>query len=72
MLIISRKVGEGIVIDEQITVTIIAVRGDRVKLAIAAPPTVPVDRAEVRQRVAAAAEDQVPASQATREQKTAL
>ncbi len=72
MLIISRKVGEGIVIDEQITVTIIEVRGDRVKLAIAAPPTVLIDRAEVRQRVAAGAEDQVPASQATREQKTAL
>ncbi len=38
MLIISRRQGEGIVIDEQITITIIDVRGDRVKLALAAPP----------------------------------
>ena len=66
MLIISRKHGESIVIDEQITVTIIEIRGDRVKLAIAAPPTVLIDRAEVRLRQPAAAEDQVPASQAAR------
>ncbi len=64
MLIISRKVGESIVVDEQITVTIIDVRSDRVKLAIAAPATVPVDRAEVQQRRPAAAQDQVLAAQA--------
>ncbi len=64
MLIISRKVGEAIVIDEQITVTIIEIRGDRVKLTIAAPATVPVDRAEIRQRRQPAAEDHVLASQA--------
>lgn len=63
MLIISRKVGEGMVIDEQITVTIIEVRGDRVKLAIAAPATVPIDRAEVRQRQPANTEDHVLTSQ---------
>ena len=71
MLIISRKVGERIVIDEQITVTIIEVRGDRVKLAIAAPATVSVDRAEIRQRRPAAAEAQVLANQAAKGQ-TAL
>ncbi len=64
MLIISRKVGEGMVIDEQITLTIVEVRGDRVKLAIAAPPTVPIDRAEVWQRRQPTAADQVLVSQA--------
>ncbi len=63
MLVLARKVGESIMIDEQITVTIIEVRGDRVKLAIAAPPTVPIDRAEVRQRQPTAAEDHAPAIQ---------
>ncbi len=63
MLIISRKVGQGIVIDDQTTITIIEVRGDRVKLAIAAPPTVLVGRTEGQQRRPATAEDQVLAVQ---------
>ncbi len=63
MLIISRKHGESIVIDEQITIIILEIRGERVTLAIAAPPTVPIDRAEVRARRLAAAEDQSLVSQ---------
>ena len=50
MLILSRKVGEEIVIDGRIRVTIAAVKGDRVRVGITAPPDVPVDRAEVHQR----------------------
>ena len=67
MLVLARNVGESIVIDEQITVTVIEVHGKRVKLAIAAPPTVPIDRAEVQQRQPAPVEVQVLASQAARE-----
>jgi carbon storage regulator len=51
MLVLSRKLGEAIVIDSNITVSILAVDGDRVKLGIAAPAEIPVHREEVRQRI---------------------
>lgn len=50
MLVLSRRVGEEIVIDGAIRVTIIAVNGDRVRLGIAAPPAVAVARKEIHDR----------------------
>jgi carbon storage regulator len=47
MLILSRKPGESIVIDGRITVKIIRLEGDIVKLGIEAPKEVPVHRQEV-------------------------
>ncbi len=64
MLVLARKVGESIMIDEQITVTIIDIRGDRVKLAIGAPPTVPIVRREIQERAPQVAGDQILVSQA--------
>lgn len=51
MLVLSRKRGEGIVIGEGITVTVLEVRGDRVKLGFSSPAEVPIHRAEVRRRI---------------------
>jgi carbon storage regulator CsrA len=51
MLVLSRKLGEAIVIDGSITVSILAVDGDRVKLGIAAPAEIPVHRQEVSQKI---------------------
>jgi carbon storage regulator len=52
MLVLSRKVGEKIVIDSCITVTVVAVDGNKVRLGIAAPPEVRIDREEIhRQRM---------------------
>ena len=60
MLVLTRKVGEQIVIDGDIRITVSAVKGDRVKIAISAPPQIKVNRAEVAARIAAeAAEDAV-------------
>ena len=50
MLVLSRKVGEEIVIDGVIRVTVVSVQGDRVRLGIQAPPNVLVDRAEIHER----------------------
>jgi carbon storage regulator len=50
MLVLSRRIGEEIVIDGNIRLTVIAVKGDRVRLGIAAPPSVTVDRKEVHDR----------------------
>jgi carbon storage regulator len=52
MLVLSRKLGEAIVIGEGITISILALDGERVKLGIAAPAEVPVHRQEVFHRIA--------------------
>jgi carbon storage regulator len=51
MLVLSRKRGETLVIGKGITVTVLAVNGDRVKLGIVAPAEVPVHREEVHQQI---------------------
>ena len=50
MLVLTRNIGEEIVIGEQIRLTVVAVRGGQVRLGICAPPSVRVDRQEVRTR----------------------
>lgn len=47
MLILSRKINESVVIDGQITVKIVRIDGDHVRLGIQAPADVPVHRQEV-------------------------
>ena len=47
MLVLSRKRGEGIVIGDNVTVTILDVQGERVKLGFAAPAEVPIHREEI-------------------------
>jgi peptidylprolyl isomerase len=50
MLVLTRRIGEQIVIDSVISVTVVAIRGDKVRLGISAPPSVRVDRSEVHER----------------------
>lgn len=50
MLVLTRKVGEQLVIDENIIVTVLAVEGAKIRLGIEAPKSVRVDRAEIHQR----------------------
>ena len=47
MLVLSRKRDESIVIDGGIVITIVDIRGDKVRLGIEAPASVPVHRKEV-------------------------
>jgi carbon storage regulator len=51
MLILSRKIGESIVIDGNIHVKIMRVDGDVVKIGIEAPASVPVHRQEVYEEI---------------------
>lgn len=53
MLILSRKPGESIVIDGRITVKIMRLEGDVVKIGIEAPANVPVHRQEVYDEIQA-------------------
>lgn len=47
MLVLSRRVGESIVIGDDVTVTVLEVRGDVVRVGIDAPRSVAVHRAEL-------------------------
>lgn len=47
MLVLSRKKSEVIVIDGGIEITVVEVRGDKVRLGVTAPPHVTVDRKEI-------------------------
>ena len=47
MLALSRKIGESIVINNDIEITILEIKGDQVKVGIAAPKSVPIYRKEL-------------------------
>jgi carbon storage regulator len=47
MLVLRRKVGETIVLDGVISVSVLAVEGERVKIGIVAPPDVTIVREEL-------------------------
>lgn len=60
MLVLTRKVGEQIVIGGNIRVTVSAIKGEGVKIGISAPPEIKIHRAEVAERISAEeAEDTV-------------
>ncbi|HMO14403.1 MAG TPA: carbon storage regulator CsrA [Pirellulaceae bacterium] len=47
MLVLSRKKNESIVINDDITIVVVEIRGDKVRLGVEAPMNVPVHRQEV-------------------------
>lgn len=47
MLVLSRKKDESIVINNDITIVVVEIRGDKVRLGVEAPKEVPVHRREV-------------------------
>lgn len=51
MLVLSRKKNESIVIDDNIVVTVVEVRGDKVRLGIQAPKEVPIHRSEIHEAI---------------------
>jgi carbon storage regulator len=51
MLVLSRQRDESIMIGDDIQITIVDIRGDKVRLGISAPNTVPVHRKEVYQAI---------------------
>ena len=52
MLVLSRRIGERVLLPElQITITVVAIEGNTVRLGIAAPAEIPVYREEVWRRI---------------------
>lgn len=66
MLVLSRKKNESIVIDENIVITVVEVRGDKVRLGIQAPREIPIHRSEIHDAIMSeqqAAKEEPPAVQ---------
>ena len=51
MLILTRRVGESVVIGEAVTVSVLGVKGNQVRIGINAPKTVAVHREEIFERI---------------------
>ncbi|MCG8586558.1 MAG: carbon storage regulator CsrA [Pirellulales bacterium] len=51
MLVLSRKKNESIVINDDITIVVVEIRGDKVRLGVDAPKEVPVHRQEVYEAI---------------------
>ena len=50
MLVLTRKVGEKVIIDHNICITVVDIRGERVRLGFTAPRETVVDRQEIHER----------------------
>jgi carbon storage regulator len=51
MLILTRRVGETVVIGDEVTVTVLGVKGNQVRLGVNAPRHVAVHREEIYERI---------------------
>lgn len=60
MLVLSRKKNEVIRINDDVSVVVVEIRGDKVRLGIQAPKTVAIHRAEVYARIVADREESRP------------
>jgi len=57
MLILSRKVGETLHIGDEVTVTVLGVKGNQIRIGINAPKEVAVHREEIYEKIAAQQEE---------------
>lgn len=65
MLVLSRRVGESVVIGDNVTITVLEVRGDVVRVGIDAPRSVAVNRAELLQELESSNRDAASPSEET-------
>ncbi len=60
MLILTRRVGETVMVGDEVTITVLGVKGNQVRLGINAPKDVAVHREEIYQRIKHEQDDREP------------
>lgn len=51
MLILTRKVGEALMVGDEVNITVLGVKGNQVRIGVSAPKEVAVHREEIYQRI---------------------
>lgn len=57
MLTLARKINEAIIVNDNIEITVLDVKGDQIKIGIAAPKSVPIYRKELYEQIQRANEE---------------
>ena len=51
MLVLTRRIGESLMIGSRVTVTVVAVKGGQIRIGVNAPKSIPVHREELYERI---------------------
>jgi carbon storage regulator len=65
VLILTRRIGETVMIGDEVTVTVLRVKGNQVRLGVNAPKTVSVQREEIFHRIKREATETTEAAEST-------